>query len=140
MEGYRVAESKLYYVVLCDDCFQNPVQSPGLELSYYGRACFNIPPGKECRGNLVIFRLMAKKKQWRPSPKGFDLLFQLTDDSGLQFEYEIYPVCKAEVAHMLSERRKALDQGAFTPRMWRSRVRAKERLIENENGANALML
>ena len=35
--------------------------SPGMETSYYGASCFALPDGKECRGNVVIYRLMLTK-------------------------------------------------------------------------------
>jgi hypothetical protein len=129
-EGYRCAENILVYMVLFDDCFQNPVMSPGLEPSYYGAGCFALPVDKVCRGNVVIFRLMLKEKAWYPKPRGANLIFQFTDDSNLRFEYELYPITRLEIAHLLLERTKAMQQGAFSRRMWRSHIRRAERNVE----------
>lgn len=65
MEGYRPVEDMCVYIVLFDDCFQDPAMSPGLETSYCGAGCFALPEGKQCRGNVVIFRLMITKKAWK---------------------------------------------------------------------------
>lgn len=133
MEGYRMAEDFIVYMVLCDDSFLN---QRGLETSYYGGACFPYAyEGKDVRGNLVIFRLAVKNKEWRPmpSPGGLsNLIFEPTDDSNLTFEYEMFPVCKAEVAHMLQERRRAMDNGSYTRRLWRTQIRRTETQIESK--------
>jgi hypothetical protein len=55
MEGCHPVEDHLVYMVMFDDCFQEPTMSPGLETSYYGASFFALPAGKECPGNIVIF-------------------------------------------------------------------------------------
>jgi len=102
--------------------------SPCMGASYYGAACFALPSGKVCRGNIAIFRLMLTERKWKTTtPTGADVLFQMSDDDSFEFEYELYPVCKAEVAQLLYERTKALEEGAFTRRTWRSQTRRLER-------------
>jgi hypothetical protein len=84
--------------------------------------------GKSCRGNVVIFRLQITKRSWRGTPTGspLNLLLQMTEDANFQFEYELQPICKAEIAQMLHERTKALEENAFTRRTWRSHTRRIE--------------
>jgi len=136
VEGYRVAEDICVYLVLSDDCFCNPAQSPGLAKSYYGGMLFpsTVRGGKAVRGNLVVTKLLVKNKQWRALedlPHGGIMLI-CTDDANLHFEYEMYPLCKAEVAHMLMERSKAMKFGGYTRRMWRAVQRSAELQIENQ--------
>eukprot|EP00539_Tryblionella_compressa_P003784 CAMPEP_0178749172 /NCGR_PEP_ID=MMETSP0744-20121128/9268_1 /TAXON_ID=913974 /ORGANISM="Nitzschia punctata, Strain CCMP561" /LENGTH=183 /DNA_ID=CAMNT_0020402567 /DNA_START=423 /DNA_END=971 /DNA_ORIENTATION=+ len=122
VEGYRMAEDLIVYMVLNDDSFQKTDQSPGLVNSFYGGSIYPsiVRKGSLVRGNIVIFKLMIKNKRWKQqqhSPLS-DFLFQFGDDSDLQDEYELYPMSKLEVGLMLQERRKALDQGRYTRRMW----------------------
>lgn len=139
VEGYRVAEDICVYMVLNDDSFTSVTASPGLANSYYGGSIYpsHVREGNLVRGNIVIYKLMAKKKQWRPLQQLSALnalLMQVGDDSGMSCEYEMYPMSKLEIALLLHERRKALAEGAFTRRMWRAKIRREEREIENNNG------
>lgn len=135
VEGYRFAEDTHVYLVLSDDCFANPAQSPGLAESYYGGMLFpsTVRRGQAVRGNIVVFKLMLKNKQWKTleSSRG-SLMLIYTDDANLHYEYEMYPLCKAEVAHMLMERSKAMKNDGYTRRMWRAVQRSAERQIENQ--------
>lgn len=141
VSGYRAAEARIMYLCFCDDSFQ---MQTDLSLSYYGRALF--PPlneGKHVRGNLVIYKLFLKNKRLCPPPPETQQLhflnMQMTDDADLKFEFILFPINKAEIALMLSERCKALDKGSYTTRMWRYPIRQSERQIEmedvNNNGA-----
>lgn len=130
--GYRMAESKFVYFIFCDDSFQKETQ---MATSYYAECLFSaMPSGKFVRGNLVIFKLMIKGKKRKPAdPRGGGLMMLLggmTDDSDIEFEYVLFPVNKAEIAHLLSERMKAKEQGAYTDRMWRDELRTTEREVE----------
>jgi hypothetical protein len=134
VEGYRMAEDIYVYMVLNDDCFQSPSQSPGLATSFYGGSIYPsvIRKGKQVRGNIVIYKILIKNKRLEElsSGGGFNLLMQVTDDSTLRYEYEMYPISKLEIALMLQERRKALEQGAYSRRMWRAVIRQEERQVE----------
>jgi hypothetical protein len=68
------------------------------------------------------------------------LMLQMTDDADLQFEYVLFPMNKAELALLLHERKKAMDRGAYTTRMWRNHVRAKERQIEGNRTIHPLII
>lgn len=133
VNGYRVAEAKIMYFVLCDDAFQSQT---AMAPSYYGEALFGeLPPGKHVRGNLVIYKCMLKNKmrqQNRQTPQFPSLLLNLSDDSDITYEFIIAPINKAEIAHLLSERKRAMEEGAYTPRMWRYPIRQTERRIEVE--------
>lgn len=134
MEGYQYTEDKMVYMLLFDDCFLNPHQSPGLETSYYGTSCFPQygKEGKHVRGNIVIFKQIVMSKYWAEQPRVDPLskLIQQTDESLLRFTYGLAPICKAEVAHILLERRKMIDQGLHSRRTWRQKIRQAEREIE----------
>jgi len=128
--GYRPAEARFMYGCWCDDAFQ---MQDDLAPSYYGKTLF--PPlesGKEVRGNLVVYKIYVKNKRRVETPKNplAFLELQLTDDADLEFEYIVFPMNKAELALLLSERAKAMDDGAYTTRMWRYPIRAAEQKIE----------
>lgn len=131
LEGYMVSESRFAYFLMHDDNF---IGQTNLAISYYGDACFPwARQGKHMRGNLLIFKLMFKNKRRveRNFGRAFFLCIQ-SDDDDLQFEYELYPISKAEIGHILQERRKAIEQGKYTRRQWRQIVRGKERTAEAE--------
>ena len=134
MEGYRLAENMFAYMVLSDDAFTIPEGSPNQKDSYYGASVFPsvVQAGKQVRGNLVVYKTLLKNKQWRAPEQHISPLvnFMLGDDSNLQFEFEMYPICKAEIAHMLVERRRALEENGYSRRMWRHAIRQKERQVE----------
>ena len=131
MEGYSFKEDDAIIFVMFDDSFLTQMD---LEPSYYGGACYpgHIRNGKQVRGNLVIFQIMLKekelKKKTKRQPNGGE--FIVTDDEDLLYEYEMYPVSKATVAHILQERMKVLEDGSFTRRMWRNQIRMKEAEVE----------
>lgn len=131
LEGYIVSESQFGYFLMHDDNF---IGRTDMEKSYYGDACFPwAREGKSVRGNLVIFKLMFNnKKRIVHDYSGANFVCVQTDDDDLQFEYELYPITKAEIGHMLQERRHAIEQGKYTRRQWRQIVRGKERTIEME--------
>ena len=132
VEGYRAAEDICMTWVICDDNFIGQEKLPS---NYYGGAMITDPvrKGKSARGNFVIFRTVLKNKKRIPAMDPIAAIaVALTDDTDLAFEYEMYPMCKAEIAHMLQERRIAIDNGAYTRRMWRAHNRQRERAIEAE--------
>ena len=137
VNGYRLAEAKFVYFVYCDDAFE---RQTGLTPSYYGKALF--PPGKRVRGNLVIFKCMLNNKRRKANPlnasssssSSSPLYILLADDSDLEYEFILSPINKAEIAHLMSERRNAMEQGAYTHRMWRYSLRQAERQNEMEKG------
>eukprot|EP00984_Skeletonema_dohrnii_P018987 scaffold8991_cov155-Skeletonema_dohrnii-CCMP3373.AAC.32 len=132
LEGYIVSESQYVFFLMHDDNF---IGRTDMATSFYGDACFPwAREGKHVRGNLVIFKLMIKNKKRvaRNYPAAASLICIETDDDDLQFEYELCPTTKAEVGHMLQERRKAIEQGKYTRRQWRQKVRGKERAVEAE--------
>eukprot|EP00985_Skeletonema_marinoi_P027499 scaffold22683_cov92-Skeletonema_marinoi.AAC.1 len=132
LEGYIVSESQYVFFLMHDDNF---IGRTDMATSFYGDACFPwAREGKHVRGNLVIFKLMIKNKKRvaRNYPALARLICIQTDDDDLQFEYELCPTTKAEVGHMLQERRKAIEQGKYTRRQWRQKVRGKERAVEAE--------
>jgi hypothetical protein len=137
VEGYRMTEDIFVYMVLSDDSFAIPTQAPDLQESYYGAGLFPsiIRQGKKVRGNLVIYKILLKNKQWRSQPEvspNIAFMWVLGDDSTLLYEYEMYPLCKAEIAHMLVERRRALDEDGYTRRTWRKVLRQREAEIEQQ--------
>jgi hypothetical protein len=76
--------------------------------------------------------MFNNKKRIVHDYSGANFVCVQTDDDDLQFEYELYPITKAEIGHMLQERRHAIEQGKYTRRQWRQIVRGKERTIEME--------
>jgi MYND finger len=132
--GYRVAEARVIYFVWFDDCFQTQLSMPS---SYYGEGLLPpLSPGKLVRGNLVVSKFILKAKQRKSKPAQSPVLtIQLTDDADVQFEYILVPMNKAELALMLSERKHAMELGAYTTRMWRYQIRLKERLLEVQKAA-----
>lgn len=131
LEGYIVSESQFVYFLMHDDNF---IGRTDMAVSYYGDACFPwAREDKHVRGNLLIFKLMIKeKKRVEQNYSGAKFVCIQTDDDDLQFEYELYPVTKCEIGHILQERRKAIEQGKYTRRQWRQIVRGKERTVEVE--------
>jgi len=129
VEGYRAAEELFMYCLLCDDCFQNPNQAPNLEKSYYGRALFPLQPEQFCRGNIVLYKIALKNKRRKPPARGVgpSVFLALSDDSDLVFEYELYPMTKAEVAYMLAERMRSKESGVLTRRLLRNELRVVEK-------------
>jgi hypothetical protein len=136
MGGYSAKEDDWIMFVMSDDSFLTQMD---LQTSYYGGACYPeyiIDPeyrgnGKQVRGNIVIFQIMLKNKKLRQlKQKTNGLQVLLSDDVDLFYEYEMYPVSKASVAHMLQERMKVLEDGSFTRRMWRTHIRLKEEIVE----------
>lgn len=142
MHGYRLSENAFTYMVAYDDSFLNPSTSPGLQESYYGAACFPRKPDKGdqtvlCRGNVVIWKVFVKNKRRVALPKPTNFMDQMfasfshsEDDADLQYDYDIYPVSKAEVAHLLTERRNAIDSKSSNVRVWRGHIRSLERNVE----------
>ena len=130
MEGYRHSEDIFVYNLMYDDNF---IGQTDLAVSYYGDACFPwARDNKHVRGNLVIFKLLIKnKKRFERDLTGVRMMLDCSDDSDLQFQYELYPITKAEIAHMLQERRKAIEQGNYTRRQWRYKIRRVERRHEH---------
>jgi hypothetical protein len=60
---------------------------------------------------------MLKSQSWkRATPSALGLMLQLMDDINFQFVYEIYPICKAEIAQLLQERSKGIEAGAYMMR------------------------
>jgi hypothetical protein len=130
--GYRPAEARFMYFLWCDDSFQSQM---ALDPNYYARALFPpLPAGKQVRGNIVVYKHLLIEKRRKSKPSSSPLLWlQMTDDADLEFEFILIPMNKAELAHVLSERCQAMEQGAYTTRMWRSSIRAKEQEIEIQN-------
>ena len=138
LEGYIVSESPFVYVLMYDDNF---IGSTDMAVSFYGDACFPwAREGKHVRGNVVIFKLMIenKKRSTRNYPSAAKFICIQTDDDDLQYDYCLFPVTKAEIGHMLQERRKAIELGKYTRRQWRQIVRGKERAAEMEALNNAM--
>ena len=136
MYGYRAAEAKFMYFILCDDSFQMQLD---LHPSYYGKGLFPpMPPGKFVRGNIVVYKLGLKNKKRKSQAQrqlAFpDTLFFLesTDDFDLEFEFVLHPMNKAELALLMSERCRAIDKKKYTTRMWRYHIRQSEQKIEAE--------
>lgn len=129
LTGWRHSEDHFVYTLMYDDNFLNQTN---LAPSYYGDACFPYArEGKHVRGNLVIFKTLVKNKKRRELDlTGVSFLHIGTDDNDLQFEYELYPSTKAEIAHMLQERRTAIEQRKYTRRQWRYIIRQEERAVE----------
>lgn len=137
MEGYHLKEDGVINMMLCDDCFLTQEnQAP----SYYGWACFPhwYREGKRpVRGNLILFRIQTKnrkKKEQRKNVGQKDKIMQIvtTADSDLEYEYEMHPLCKAEVAHILRDRLNNLESGQYSRRAWRHVMLQKERLISEK--------
>ena len=61
---------------------------------------------------------------------------QISDDADMEFEFILTPTNKAELAFLLSERCQAMQQNAFTTRMWRHPIRKQELQLELD-AANA---
>mmetsp|Transcript_8446 Transcript_8446/g.12783 ORF Transcript_8446/g.12783 Transcript_8446/m.12783 type:complete len:354 (+) Transcript_8446:123-1184(+) len=133
MEGYLPKEDDAMVFMMSDDSF---LMQMDLQPSYYGGACYpqHVRNGKQVRGNVVVFQIILKnkviKKQLNRGGSAFNLC--LTDDSDLKYEYEMYPISKASVAHMLQERMNVLEDKSFTRRMWRHVIRQKEREVEQK--------
>lgn len=130
LEGYIISESPFVYFLMHDDNF---IGSTDMAVSFYGDACFPwAREDKHVRGNIVIFKLMIndKRRIARNYPSAAKFIFIQTDDDDLQYDYNLFPVTKAEIGHMLQERRKAIEQGKYTRRQWRQIVRGKERAVE----------
>ena len=51
------------------------------------------------------------------------------DDVEIAYEREFRPSSKAEIAHMLNERSRAIEESAFTTRMWHQELRNTERKV-----------
>ena len=136
LEGYRHSEDRIVYMLMYDDNFLN---QRDLQVSYYGDACFqSARDDNHARGNIVIFKLLIKnKKRMKRDLSAYRFVYFGSDDSDLQHEYELYPITKAEIGHMLQERRKAIEQGKYTRRQWRYKIREAERMIESE-GQNTI--
>ncbi|CAB9510665.1 ubiquitin-specific protease 16 [Seminavis robusta] len=133
--GYRLAEARFLYFLLCDDSFQSELT---MASSYYGEALFPpLSPGKFVRGNIVIYKVIVTNKQRKQQRQGNVPFLEFTDDADIKFEFVLVPMNKAELALMLSVRKKAMENGAYTTRMWRYHVRAKERQVEMDKKAKA---
>lgn len=136
LEGYRPSEDHIVYMLMYDDNF---LGEKAMAASYYGDACFSwARQGKHVRGNIVIFKFLIKNKKRvkREAPAGFrGFMMSCSDDDDLHHEWELYPSTKAEIAHMLRERRNAISLGKYTRRQWRCKIRAEERRVEGaKNG------
>ena len=87
--------------------------------------------------NVVVFKFLLKNKSREPqSNQPIQIL--VADDADIQFEFILSPMNKAELAHMLSERCKALDHGAYTTRMWRYHIREEELRVEMEKQGGSI--
>ena len=133
--GYRVAEARVTYFLWCDDSFQARLD---LDPNYYARGLFPpLPQGKHVRGNVVVYKAIIKNKRIESNSSNqqnlMRMMMQMTDDADLKYEFVLQPMNKAELAYMLQERSKAIDQGASTSRMWRYHIRRQEMLIEATN-------
>mmetsp|Transcript_35229 Transcript_35229/g.77131 ORF Transcript_35229/g.77131 Transcript_35229/m.77131 type:complete len:385 (-) Transcript_35229:91-1245(-) len=131
MTGYRLAEDHVVYRVMFDDDF---LSRRDLDASYYGDACFDwVRENRHVRGKIVIFKQMLTKKQREPvqAPPEARITIAVADDADICFDYELYPVTKAEVAHILQERMTAIEQGKYTRRQWRSKIRQEELMAES---------
>jgi len=139
MTGYRLVEDHFVYRVMFDDDFLN---RRDLGQSYYGDACFDwVRSGRHTRGNLVIWKLLVKNKRREPRHFRSPLVISFTADVDLCFEWEIVPITKAEIAHLLKERMTAIETGQFTRRQWRNVIHEREREIESvQSGAQSIDL
>ena len=117
-------------MILCDDSFLSETSLPE---SYYGWAAFPtlFRDGKQpVRGNLILFRIQSKnKKKKKIMPPPLTALTIITPDADVEHEYEMYPLCKAEVAHMLKDRLNNLEKGMYSRRDWRHTILQRERQI-----------
>lgn len=128
LEGYRHSVDLIVFMLMYDDNFLN---QSDMAPSYYGDACFpHVREGKRVRGNLVIFKLCLRNKKRKESSRDSTMQIACSDDDDLEFEYLLYPITKAEIAHMLQERRNAIKQGKYTRRQWRYEIRKEERRFE----------
>jgi hypothetical protein len=127
--GYRFTESKAVYWLFCDERYQSQTS---LAPSYYGEALLQPPAvGEKFRGNLFLFKMVVQNKRRLPQPipngRPFthpqpSVIFSLTDESDMRHDIIIMPVNKAEIAHVMFERKKTMECGAFTSRMWRTQL------------------
>jgi len=115
LEGYRHSENAFVYMLMHDECF---IDNPRLQASYYGDSLFpHVRNDKNARGNVLMWKLMIKNKKRVPLDNSTArMVFLMSDGDDLNFEYEIAPVTKFEVALMLQQRREAIARGKFTRR------------------------
>ncbi|KAJ3065173.1 hypothetical protein HDU98_011448 [Podochytrium sp. JEL0797] len=126
---YELKENPFCYFVMDDDCFQDANQAPNLETSYHGRELLpqEVEDASKVRRNMIVCKLeIVTRKQ---NPAGIEgMMNKLLHGALFDLEYscEFQPSCLAEIAHFLSERMVAIEQGKFTDRMWRGQIALDE--------------
>ncbi|KAJ3065172.1 U4/U6 small nuclear ribonucleoprotein prp4 [Podochytrium sp. JEL0797] len=126
VRGYEPKENPFCLFVIYDDCFQNESQAPNLKTSYYARGLHpQVEDASKVRGNMIVCKLEIVTRKKRQNPAGIEgMMNKLLHGALFDLEYscEFQPSCLAEMAHFLSERTAAIEQGKFTDRMWRGQI------------------